>query len=63
MFLLVNLLVTLALLLLIVERIFLVMNYVKNWQRNRIEDEWLNDNPVVYIEKDVFNYIDNETIL
>ena len=28
-----------------------------------MEDEWLNDNLVVYIEKDVFDCIDNEIIL
>ncbi|KDO37473.1 hypothetical protein CISIN_1g037865mg [Citrus sinensis] len=66
---LVYLLVTLALLLPVatatatVERVFSAMNYVKNRQRSRMGDEWLNDNLVVYIEKDVFDCIDNETIL
>ena len=64
---LVYILVILALLLLvatvIVERVFSAMNYVKNQLRSRIGDEWLNDNLIVYIEKDVFDCIDNETIL
>ena len=64
---LVYLLVTLALILPVatatVERVFSAMNYVKNRLRSRMGDEWLNDNLVVYIEKEVFNYIDNEIIL
>ncbi|KAH9725570.1 TTF-type domain-containing protein [Citrus sinensis] len=64
---LVYLLVTLALLLPVatatVERVFSAMNYVKNRLRSRMGDEWLNDNLVVYIEKDVFDCIDNEIIL
>ncbi|KDO39188.1 hypothetical protein CISIN_1g043976mg [Citrus sinensis] len=32
-------------------------------QKIRMGDEWLNDNLVVYIGKDVFDCIDNETIL
>ena len=64
---LVYLLVTLALFLPIatttVERVFSAMNYVKNRLRSRMGDEWLNDNLVVYIEIDVFDCIDNETIV
>ncbi|XP_042401061.1 zinc finger MYM-type protein 1-like [Zingiber officinale] len=46
-----------------VERVFSAMNIVKTYLRNRIGDEWMNDSLVVYIEKDVFNTIDNEPIL
>ncbi|KAH9805856.1 TTF-type domain-containing protein [Citrus sinensis] len=64
---LVYLLVTLALVLPVatatVERVFSAMNYVKNRLRSRMGDDWLNDNLVVYIEKDVFDCIDNEIIL
>ncbi|KAH9782458.1 TTF-type domain-containing protein [Citrus sinensis] len=64
---LVYLLVTLALILPVatatVERVFSAMNYVKNRLRSRMGDEWLNDNMVVYIEKEVFNCFDNKTIL
>ena len=31
--------------------------------RNRMRDEWLNDSLVVYIEKEIFDYIDNQLIL
>ena len=64
---LVYLLVTLALVLPIatatVERAFSAMKIVKNWLRNRMGDEWLNDSLVVYIEKDIFSCIDNEAIM
>ncbi|XP_042404912.1 zinc finger MYM-type protein 1-like [Zingiber officinale] len=46
-----------------VERVFSAMNIVKTDLRNRIGDEWMNDSLVVYIEKDVFNTVDNELIL
>ncbi|ESR41960.1 hypothetical protein CICLE_v10013753mg [Citrus x clementina] len=63
---LVYLLVTLALILPVstatVERTFSAMKFVKNELRNRMGDEWMNDNLIVYVEKDVFNSIDNESI-
>ncbi|XP_042400760.1 uncharacterized protein LOC121990748 [Zingiber officinale] len=46
-----------------VERVFSAMNIVKTDLRNRIGDERMNDSLVVYIEKDVFNTVDNEPIL
>ncbi|XP_042423481.1 zinc finger MYM-type protein 1-like [Zingiber officinale] len=46
-----------------VERVFSAMNIVKTDLRNRIGDEWMNDSLVVYIEKVVFNTVDNEPIL
>ena len=46
-----------------VERVFSVMKAVKTDLRNRIGDEWLNDSLVVYIENEIFDYIDNELIL
>ncbi|KAH9792980.1 TTF-type domain-containing protein [Citrus sinensis] len=45
-----------------VERTFSAMKFVKNELRNRMGDEWMNDNLIVYVEKDVFNSIDNESI-
>ena len=64
---LVYLLVSLALVLPIatatVERAFSAMKIVKSRLRNRMGDEWLNDSLVVYIEKDVFNCINNEAIM
>ncbi|PIA24877.1 hypothetical protein AQUCO_16300001v1 [Aquilegia coerulea] len=40
-----------------------IMNIVKNRLRNRMGDEWMNDCLVTYIEKDVFDTIDNEPII
>ena len=46
-----------------VERVFSAMKAVKTDLQNRIGDEWLNDSLVVYIEKEIFDSIDNELIL
>jgi hypothetical protein len=46
-----------------VERAFSAMNIVKNQMRNRMGDQWLNDCLTVYLEKDIFNAIDNESIM
>nr|XP_028961687.1 zinc finger MYM-type protein 1-like [Malus domestica] len=46
-----------------VERAFSAMNIIKSPLHNRMGDQWLNDSLVVYIEKDVFSCIDNETIM
>ena len=60
-------LVTLSLILPIatatIERVFSTMNFVKNRLPNRMGYQWLNDKLVVYIEKDVFVYIDNEIVI
>ncbi|XP_024195986.1 zinc finger MYM-type protein 1-like [Rosa chinensis] len=63
----VYLLITLALVLPVttatVERAFSAMNIIKNRLRNRMGDQWLNDSLTVYLEKDIFNVIDNELII
>ncbi|KAJ0969666.1 hypothetical protein J5N97_022543 [Dioscorea zingiberensis] len=46
-----------------VERVFSAMHFVKTKLRNRIGDQWLNDSLVVYIEKEIFDNIDNEVIM
>nr|XP_028960690.1 probable disease resistance protein RF9 [Malus domestica] len=46
-----------------VERAFYAMNIIKSPLCNIMRDQWLNDSLVVYIEKDVFSCIDNETIM
>ena len=60
-------LVTLALILLVaiatVERVFSVMNIIKNRLRNQIGDQWMNDCLVTYIEKDIFKTIKCEEIM
>ena len=64
---LVYLLITLALVLPVatatVERVFSGMNIVKNRLRNRMGDQLMNDNLIVYIEKDIFDSIDNEVVI
>ena len=59
-------LITLALVLPVatatVERAFYAMNIVNNRMRNRMGDQWLNDCLFVYLEKDIFNDIDDEPI-
>ncbi|XP_057426221.1 uncharacterized protein LOC130719620 [Lotus japonicus] len=46
-----------------VESAFSAMNIIKNRMRNRMGDEWLNDCLVTYIEKDVFDSVENEKIV
>ncbi|XP_062100727.1 uncharacterized protein LOC133806647 [Humulus lupulus] len=46
-----------------VERAFSAMNIVKYQIRNKMGDQWLNDSLIVYLENDVFNAIDNESII
>ena len=46
-----------------VERVLSTINIVKNRLRNRMGDEWMNDNLIVYIENDIFDKVDNEAIM
>ncbi|KAH7663195.1 Ribonuclease H-like protein [Dioscorea alata] len=46
-----------------VERTFSAMKIVKNRLRSRIGDNLMNDCLATYIERDIFNNIDNETII
>ncbi|TXG70075.1 hypothetical protein EZV62_005010 [Acer yangbiense] len=46
-----------------VERVFSAINIVKTDLRNRMGDEWLNDSLLAYVEKDIFDTIDRETIM
>ena len=46
-----------------VERVFSAMNIIKSDLRNRMEDDWMNDCMIVYIEQEVFKTIENEDIL
>ncbi|XP_020411106.1 zinc finger MYM-type protein 1-like [Prunus persica] len=63
----VYLLITLALVLPVatasVERAFSVMNIIKGPLRNKMGDQWLSDSLLVYVEKDVFDCIENEAIM
>ncbi|GAV90762.1 LOW QUALITY PROTEIN: Dimer_Tnp_hAT domain-containing protein/DUF4371 domain-containing protein, partial [Cephalotus follicularis] len=64
---LVYMLLKLALILLVstytVEKAFSAMPVIKNRLRNQMGDQWMNDISVTYIEKDIFNVIDNEAII
>ena len=64
---LVYLLITLALILPVataaVERAFSAMKIIKSDLRNRMGDMLMNDNMLTYIEKDIFDCVDNETIM
>jgi hypothetical protein len=46
-----------------VERIFSALKLVKSRLHNRIGDDLLNDCFVTYIEKNIFESVDNEKIL
>ena len=62
-YLLMKLVLTLLVAIAIVERSFSIMKYIKNLLCNRMGDQWMNDCLVTYIENDVFDSIDNETIM
>ena len=47
----------------IVEIAFSAMNIIKNWLRNRIGDQWINNCLVTYIEKDIFKTIECKEII
>ena len=36
---------------------------MKNKLRNRMRDEWINNNLIVYVKKDAFNSVDNKSIV
>ena len=46
-----------------VERVFSAMNIIISRLRNRIGNDFINDCLVAYIERDIVNQIDNETIM
>ncbi|KAK8940884.1 hypothetical protein KSP39_PZI009869 [Platanthera zijinensis] len=62
-YLLVNLVLVLPVATATVERAFSAMKIVKNRLRNRMGDSLMNDCLVTYIEKDIFDSIENETII
>jgi hAT family C-terminal dimerisation region len=46
-----------------VERVFSVMNVMKNHLNNKMRDQWMNDCLITYIEKDLFDCVHNECII
>ena len=62
-YLLVKLVLTIPIAFATIERSFSTIKYIKNELRNRMGDQWMNDCLIVYIERDVADSIDNETIM
>ncbi|RWR88789.1 zinc finger MYM-type protein 1-like protein [Cinnamomum micranthum f. kanehirae] len=62
-YLLLKLVLTLPIATATVERASSIVKIVKNRLHSRMEAEWMNDCLLVYIEKDIFNGIDDETIM
>ena len=46
-----------------VERVLSAMKIMKTSLRNKMGDQWLSDSMLVYIERYVFVFIDNEPIM
>ncbi|XP_022867573.1 uncharacterized protein LOC111387263 [Olea europaea var. sylvestris] len=46
-----------------VERVFSAMNLIKSDLHNKMGDDWLTDNLVVYVEKAILKKLENEAIL
>ncbi|KAK4269940.1 hypothetical protein QN277_023034 [Acacia crassicarpa] len=46
-----------------VERVFSAMTFVKNKLRNRISDDWFNSCMLTFVERDIFDTIDDEDIM
>lgn len=46
-----------------VERAFSAMNIIKTERRNKMNDDWLNNSMMCYIERDLFASIEDEKIL
>ena len=45
------------------KRVFSSMNILKTRLCNRIGDQWINENLVVYIEKEIFDKIDDKNFM
>ncbi|XP_072149589.1 uncharacterized protein [Setaria viridis] len=46
-----------------VERAFSAMNIIKTDRRNKMNDDWMNDSMLCYIERDLFAFIEDDKIL
>jgi hypothetical protein len=46
-----------------VERVFSLMNYVKNKLRNKMGDQYLNNCLVTFIEREFFNQVKDEDVI
>ena len=45
------------------ERVFSTMNFVKNKQRNKMGDEYLNNCLVTFIEREFFGQVNDRDII
>ena len=45
------------------EKAFLAMKIVNNRLRSRMSDQWMDDNLIVYIEKNISRSVDNKVIM
>ena len=62
-YLLIKLVLTLPIATATVERCFSAMNIVKTKLRNRMDDHWMNDTLITYIENDVFDSVSDMVIM
>ena len=46
-----------------VERAFSSMNIIKTERRNKMNDEWMNNSMICYIERDLFASVEDDKIL
>jgi hypothetical protein len=46
-----------------VERAFSAMNIIKTDRRNKMNDDWMNNSMICYIERDLFASIEDDKIL
>lgn len=46
-----------------VERVFSSMSYVKNKLRNKMDDEYLNNCLVTFVERELFNQVKDEDVI
>jgi hypothetical protein len=46
-----------------VERAFSAMNIIKTERRNKMNDDWMNNSMICYIERDLFASVEDEKIL
>ena len=46
-----------------VECVFASMEYVNSQLCNKMDDEWLNDHHITFLERDIFKTICNDVIL
>ena len=46
-----------------VERAFSAMNIIKTERRNKMNDDWMNNSMICYLERDLFASVEDENFL